>query len=254
VRRPLRPPARPGVITTATLPPEPAPEPEPEPEPELEPEPEPYPNEFFLGLDLGQSSDYTALAILEQTFVPRPDSPQEKEGHYGARFLKRWQLGTSYADIIEDLRGIIDRLPLDMPDLVPDQTGVGQVVIQMLRQANLGAHLRPVLITAGHQVLRGDDDAMHVPKKELASTLQVLLQQRRLKIAPLPERDLLQKELLAFRVKVTVAGHETFEAWRERDHDDLVLAVALAAWAGERGPGIFGKADLRRMRGKRPGR
>jgi hypothetical protein len=24
-----------------------------------------------------------------------------------------------------------------------------------------------------------------------------------------------------------------FESWRERDHDDLVLAVALAAWLAE---------------------
>jgi hypothetical protein len=29
-------------------------------------------------------------------------------------------------------------------------------------------------------------------------------------------------------------GHESPEAWRERDHDDLVLAVALAVWCGER--------------------
>jgi hypothetical protein len=230
-----------------------APRLEPAPAPEPEAVPEPYPNEFFLGLDLGQSSDYTALAVLERTMRPRPDSPREKEGHYGVRFLKRWQLGTAYEDIIEDLRAIMGQLPLDLPDLVPGQTGVGQAVVQMIRRAKLGACVRPVLITAGHQVLRGEDDSMHVPKKELASTLQVLLQQRRLKIAPMPERDLLTKELLAFRVKVTVAGNETFEAWRERDHDDLVLAIALGAWAGERGDGIFSKADLRRaFAGKRP--
>ncbi len=40
-------------------------------------------------------------------------------------------------------------------------------------------------------------------------------------------------ELLAFHVKVKVAANETFEAWRERDHDDLVLAVAMAAWLAE---------------------
>jgi hypothetical protein len=28
--------------------------------------------------------------------------------------------------------------------------------------------------------------------------------------------------------------HETHEAWREGDHDDLVLAVAMACWCGER--------------------
>ena len=37
-----------------------------------------------------------------------------------------------------------------------------------------------------------------------------------------------------FRVKVTDAANETFGAWRERPHDDLVLAVAIAAWQAER--------------------
>jgi hypothetical protein len=27
---------------------------------------------------------------------------------------------------------------------------------------------------------------------------------------------------------------DSFEAWRENPHDDLVLAIAIAAWVGER--------------------
>ena len=39
---------------------------------------------------------------------------------------------------------------------------------------------------------------------------------------------MLGRELLQFRVKVKLAtGNETFESWREREHDDLVLSVAL---------------------------
>ena len=44
----------------------------------------------------------------------------------------------------------------------------------------------------------------------------------------------LMQEMRAFRVKITRAANETFGARREGDHDDLVLAVALAAWWGER--------------------
>ena len=45
---------------------------------------------------------------------------------------------------------------------------------------------------------------------------------------------MLQPELQTFRVKVNaLTAHESFEAWRERDHDDLVLAVACAIWWGE---------------------
>jgi hypothetical protein len=69
----------------------------------------------------------------------------------------------------------------------------------------------------------------------LVSTLQVLLQAGRLKVASaLAEAPTLVRELLAFQVKVTAAAHETFGPWRENAHDDLVLAVVLAAWLGER--------------------
>jgi hypothetical protein len=64
----------------------------------------------------------------------------------------------------------------------------------------------------------------------------VLLQSRRLRIAgALPEVETLVHELSHFKVKVNLrSGHESFECWRSRDHDDQVLAVALAAWLGER--------------------
>jgi hypothetical protein len=75
-----------------------------------------------------------------------------------------------------------------------------------------------------------------LPKKKLVGELQVLLQSRRLRVVRLlPDAAALVGELEALRVKVTVSAHETFEAWRERDHDDFVLAVAMAAWVGERG-------------------
>lgn len=37
-------------------------------------------------------------------------------------------------------------------------------------------------------------------------------------------------------MKVNVStGHDSYEAWREGDHDDLVLAAALAAWKAHKG-------------------
>src|SRR5262249_44300270 len=50
-------------------------------------------------------------------------------------------------------------------------------------------------------------------------------------------RDVVTRELQNFTVKIKLSTtNETFEAWRERDHDDLVLAVALAAWVAEPPP------------------
>ena len=103
----------------------------------------------------------------------------------------------------------------------------------LIGRARPRATIRPITITAGHDAVP-DGAGWHVPKKELVGVLQVLLQSHRLHVArALPMAAVLVKELESFRVKITAAANETFEGWRERDHDDMVLAVALAAWVGE---------------------
>jgi hypothetical protein len=74
----------------------------------------------------------------------------------------------------------------------------------------------------------------NVSKRQLVSALQVLLGNRRLRVAEgLGEARTLQREPETFKVKITLAGNEQYESWRERHHDDLVLAVAIASFAAE---------------------
>jgi hypothetical protein len=185
---------------------------------------------YVAGLDLGQASDYTGLAVFEGKF-PQAGGPPE----YAVRHLERFELHTSYTAIVERMQELFDGPPLAGGFLAADATGVGRAVIDMLAAAELDCRLVPITITGGHQTTRDPEGYFHVPKKELVATLQVLLQSRRLVIAPaLALAQTLARELQFFRVKITAAANETFEAWRERDHDDLVLAVALAAWLAER--------------------
>ena len=64
----------------------------------------------------------------------------------------------------------------------------------------------------------------------------MLLQSARLKVAgSLPLAQTLVSELLTFRVKIDpLTAHDSYGAWREGQHDDLVLALACGAWYGER--------------------
>jgi hypothetical protein len=56
-----------------------------------------------------------------------------------------------------------------------------------------------------------------------------------LRVAPaLSEIETFVAELSNFRVKISASGHDTYDAWRESVHDDLVLSVALACWWAER--------------------
>jgi hypothetical protein len=187
---------------------------------------------YLAGLDLGQASDFTALAILERT---RRAGQEAAEQNFAVRHLERFPLGTPYPAICERMVHLFAQPPLSGSTLVVDQTGVGRAVVDMIRRARPKAIIRPVTITAGHAVIP-DGPGWHVAKKELVGVLQVLFQSHRLQVVRmLPMAAVLVKELETFRVKITMSANETFESWRERDHDDLVLAVAMAAWVGERG-------------------
>jgi hypothetical protein len=191
------------------------------------------PTDYFLGLDLGQTNDYTALAVLERT-----TTPDFREASYALRHLQRYQLGTTYTAIVTDIASIASRPALRDAPVVVDQTGVGRAVVDQLRQQPAIAQIVPVTITGGHTVTTTDDGSWHVPKKELVTALQLLLQNRKLQIAQsLPEAKTLVHELQQFQVRITASANEVFSVWRDGQHDDLVFAAALAVWWAERYPG-----------------
>jgi len=178
---------------------------------------------FLVGLDLGQAADYTALVVIERV------EQQKAKPHFHVRHIQRFQLGTSYPVVVERVKSIITQKPLEgKAQLVVDATGVGAPVVDLLRQAGLSPVA--IMITGGDTVSQ-EPLVLRVPKRDLVSTLQILLQEGRLKVAEsLPEASILVKELLAFQVKITASAHDVYGSWREGSHDDVVLAICLAAW------------------------
>jgi Terminase RNaseH-like domain len=190
----------------------------------------------FVGLDLGPTSDYTALAVLERPLL-YPDTPRrDRRPAYALRHLRRFPPGTGYPAVAEAVRTLLRTPPMPGAVLGVDQTGVGRAVMELFSNELAGrvwCLFAPVTIT-GSGAPPGAAVGLAVPKLELVGTLQVLLQTRRLKVADsLPEAPVLVRELEAFRAAPPVLRGEAVESWRERDHDDLVLAVAVAAWLGE---------------------
>lgn len=177
---------------------------------------------FYLGLDLGQASDYTALCILEI----------QPGRSYAVRRLERIR-GESYPNIVQKVEALMRSPALKgNASLVVDQTGVGVPVVDLLRKAGLG----PVAISIhGGDKASNEGDTWRVPKRDLVGVLQVLLQSGRLKVSSqLKLGPVLQAEMLNFKVKIDpVTAHDSYSAWRESDHDDLILSVALAAWYAE---------------------
>jgi hypothetical protein len=190
---------------------------------------------FFLGLDLGQSADFSALAILEQ-------QGYGADSAFHCRHLQRWPLKTSYPAIVADTARIVNSIGLlhnharqvvSRQVLAIDATGVGAPVVDLFRRERINAELRPIQITGGDAVTKAEG-VTRVPKRDLVSVAQVALQSDRLRIAAtLPDALTLTREMQNFQVKITDSANDTYGAWREGAHDDLVLAVALALWVAK---------------------
>ena len=193
--------------------------------------------DFIIGVDLGQARDYTAIAILERFEELTGKAAKGRwltQVRYEMPHLERPPLGTSYPAINERLKDLIARLPAHKRlNILVDRTGCGRPVVDLMRKEKL--RVIPITITAGGSVRGGVYGGYNVPKKELVSNLAIQFQADRLKISrALPEAAQLVEELQNFKMKITLAGNDTYEAWRESDHDDLVLAAAMAAWYGEK--------------------
>ncbi len=192
---------------------------------------------YFCGLDLGQSADYSALVILER----RGFSPQNYT--FDCRHLHRWQLKTSYPEIVADTvrwmnseavnKGVHSRTTLAV-----DKTGVGSPVVDLFQREKMHARLVPILITGGDQVTK-DGTTVRVPKCNLVSSVSVALQTGKLKFSEeLPLTKILTAELQNFKAKISDSGHDSYGAandWRAGNNDDLVLSLAMALWTANDG-------------------
>lgn len=231
---------------------------------------------FLIGCDLGQVSDPTAIVIAQrwesrEWFDREGDHVSAAEAarlgprrcdRYGYRsetlpsydivHTERVPLGTPYPEVEQILRDIMRRPELAVgrsagvggpiegahrqpPRLLVDATGVGAAVLDHLRAAGL----KPVgiLIHGGDAVTRAPW-VFRVPKRDLVGIVSVRLQNRSLRFTNAgPFAAILQRELLNFRVKIDpVTSHDSYASWRESEHDDLVLATAIALWWGDRQP------------------
>ncbi len=231
---------------------------------------------FLVGCDLGQASDPTAIVVAQRwedwQYLDREGDPvswdrverldprwRERYGYrsvslpsYDIVHTERVPLGTPYPQVERILRDLLGRPELapgrfdgtdrgieggdrQPPELVVDATGVGAAVLDHLRVAGL----KPVgiLIHGGDAVTRGSW-VWRVPKRDLVGTVSVRLQNQSLRFTNAgPFAGILQRELLNFRVKIDpVTSHDSYAAGRDGDHDDLVLATAVALWWGDRRP------------------
>jgi hypothetical protein len=222
------------------------------------------PRRYSVGVDLGQASDFTAIAVLEKTiappetamFSPIGESPSNRlvEGSiiYDLVYLKRPKLGTPYDTIAKRVADLVCELEpeggfgeLGQVTLSIDGTGVGRPIVDMLdtefkrRGATSKSvprvDFRRVSVTGSNTSLKRPTRThgyWSVPKKDLVFPAVAAFQQGKIRIAKgIKDRDALVHELKNYSRTTNIAtGNMAFEPWRESDHDDLLFAVCLALW------------------------
>jgi hypothetical protein len=187
--------------------------------------------------------------------VPFKEARQDAEQHYDLIRLDRVQLHTPYTRIARGIVKLLQELySLHMQEdglreaqpvtvgLAIDEGGVGKAVRDILIEAIEDGieeghpHILflPVTVHGGANTT-ASGGYYHVPKRDLVHAGIVAYQNEILHVGKLRHRGVLEEELKNYRLKQNIAtGHAGFEPLREGQHDDLLFAVCLGAWAWER--------------------
>jgi hypothetical protein len=190
---------------------------------------------FIVGLDLGQRHDHSAIVVVEKPPRHRLSTmPQSLV----VRMAQRIPLGMAYPEVVEVVRHVTGmanaagRVPGEGScKLVVDATGLGRPVVELLRRARLDCLMTAVTITSGDRQhsRKGEGEAMNVPKQDLIAGVQMALERRELRIAKqMRESGTLKRELLDVRMSRRESGYVRVGADGYGQHDDLVIALALA--------------------------
>lgn len=200
---------------------------------------------FFVGIDIGQVNDSTAIAVVERfrpivrIGVPRSMEAEAKRevSDTPARLdlvhLHRIPLGTSYPEQVDAMCDLVQRPELRGEPVYLDATGVGLGPFQMLKKAGV-RNLQSIKITGSTASAKRTPEGWNVGKAELVNAVQIEMQTGRLRLGSrVPDAGVLVRELKEFRSRQSANGHLSFNA-REGQHDDLVLAVSYAVFGALR--------------------
>jgi hypothetical protein len=195
-----------------------------------------------VGLDLGQSPDFTGIVTLKLDGTPG-SVLKAKEGPPITKvqaYVERFPNDVPYKQIAADVTAAMRQLP--GPVLVIDAGGVGRGAREFFW------HLNPieVTITGGQKVTLGDERPLqyNVPKRDLVAVTQITLRDAEVRFQG-PHAEILKRELQNFRMRISAAGFDSYAALpREGQHDDLVLAAALAIWTADQTLRMMAQAAL----------
>lgn len=177
---------------------------------------------IFVGVDLGKKENYSAIVVVER-FEEMPEFTDVLRGkgmktRYVVRHAERLSLGTEYRDVVARVKQVVSGVLNQYGPcvVVVDEGGPGVPVVEMMREVGMGCAILPYTITTGAKAT-----GTSVPRAELVTKLQLMLERGELEIAAgCRDGEALRRELEHMQLSGKAAGEQ----------DDLVMALALALW------------------------
>ncbi|MBY0502548.1 MAG: terminase family protein [Bryobacteraceae bacterium] len=195
---------------------------------------EKYRPAYYLAFDPGKMRDHSAIVLIEFRVIPTGTRDTVTYLPLYRRELRvvlaeQFRLKTAHRAVIDRLSKLCNHPHLaHHTQLLVDGTGKGEPVEEMCREAKLPVSLLPLTITPGGKE-SVSSNWRTVPKANLVANLEYLLERGNLRISnAIPQGDLLRNELRHFERKSRRGGSVKYEAGS--GHDDLVMALAMAAW------------------------
>lgn len=192
--------------------------------------------EWIIAIDIAKNHDRTAIVIARKS--------QE--------FLRDGR-NISYLDVVDvqmieqlsypDLARYVKKLDLHADlhgnnELIVDSTGVGEAVCDNME--DIGLSPQRIIFTGGDNSTRHEMKSsagfvyrttFNVPKTELIDTLQLTMQEGRVRIAPgIPFEKDIREQFAHFVGKMSKSKNMIYGNDKDEIHDDLVCAFAMGAW------------------------
>jgi hypothetical protein len=202
---------------------------------------------YFLGIDLAQSLDFTALVLVEARQHMRvggfrsghkPYGPPEYWVTDALKLAKMTPYPVQSRIIDERARR---EVMVKAGEVIMDRSGVGRPIYDLLKEAKT-PNLCGVTITPGEgEPQREGGYDWRAPKIRIVQALDVCINDGSLKISEeMPLAEELRHQIESYQATYSGRGTLMFDA-AGTGHDDLVMALALALWAAtkRRGSGVF---------------
>ena len=177
---------------------------------------------FVIGLDLGQSVDPSALAVIDTA-----------DGMLDVRHLDRFKpKHPNLNDVIDVLMDLLEAKPVLLDSaLAFDAAGIGRAFEpRLLSSAVAGlVPIYPLVACSGWRPAGQKKGVIFLPKSGLVDVFTKAMESGRLRVADLPLAAVLRHELSVYEERELPDGRRSWGAKRG-EHDDVLSACQLAVW------------------------